>query len=529
MLRRLITAISKPFQMGLIRLRRLLNVNVISAKIIRPLTNNVKNLMTLRPSKKTDYVSVGRFLIFKKLLALIILAACAGIFIYFQVFAMQPEEAPASLIGIKTNITFRYDDIALRDFTGIANIRSFDGGIVFTGEIDRGICRGHGILYARDGGILYEGAFDNNKYNGFGVLYGFGGAVVYEGEFIDNLFHGTGKLYNPRGGVSYNGSFAAGYFHGEGKLYNENGWLIYEGSFVSGLRHGAGVEYHAGGVMHYRGEFFKGAFQGRGELFDRTGRLLYTGSMHEGRINYRALLNASLADVEEAFTETPVVFYQEIDNFIQDAGSIICFFYEQAGIIITTDIIDIRIDPWERDRDNPSAGYYIMPGQITQGIFSARQPSAQPDNPLGNGEAPRPGTWDGSLDFIDRQRQVYFQVDRGVWALEQELDKSKVFIRQVTVIGAAHLPEQAVIPVEDDGLPAIEDCIAIDFIRRQSPTAFANIAFEIDRQNKLFQRVWSIHHADRVPRRAFISDNGIYRFAYHTDSGLAAYFSIESH
>ncbi|MCL2056099.1 MAG: hypothetical protein FWH02_02640 [Oscillospiraceae bacterium] len=640
MIKRLITAITRPFQMALVGLRRMLNVNVISAKIIKPLTTNVKKLMKLSPSGKSDYVRVGRYLVFKQLLLLGVLVLCAGVFIYFQVFASRPQEAPVSLMGIKTNVTFRFDDIAAREFTGVANITSFDGGIVYTGDIDMGVCKGLGLLYARDGSLIYEGGFDNNKYNGYGIKYSPEGGIEYEGEFSDNLYHGTGKLYNARGVLLYSGGFAAGQYEGDGKLYDENGGLSYEGTFLSGQRHGIGSQYYSNGTLNYYGDFLKDAFQGSGDLYEYTGRKLFTGPMHEGRINYRALLGATLADIEAAFQETPVIFYQEDGNS--------CFFYEKAGVIITTDVRMVVLE-WEREREDPAEGFYIMPenaqennlfdeqrqnsglddfgldsstwdlleeevphidegggaADLTDGeegppieiqpvyyipsadnivirpvaswvVNDPNNPSVPHDTPpieentsprdnpqqdiqsaqdggsqqhqpdisanegiIGqdfplppvqhNNTTPPQSIREVERDFIDREKLLIFEIDDGIWETGALADKSKIFIGRVTVIGGAGMPEDPVISLEDNGLPTVEDCVAIDFIRRQSPTAFADVNFEIDKRNKLFQRVWSINHADRVDREAFIAGDVIYRFAYMADSpGQYAYYSIET-
>jgi len=516
MVNRLITAISTPFRMLIVKTQRMFNINVISGKLIQPLTKNVSELMSLRPSGKSDYVKIGKYLVFKKLFAFIVFVACAGVFLYFQMFAGKVEAAPVSLVGVKTNIDFRYDDMALKDFTGVANIRSFDGGIVYTGEIVGGVCKGNGQLFARDGRLIYDGAFDNNKYHGYGIRYHVGGSVEYEGEFADNVYAGTGMLYNARGTLVYAGGFAAGQFAGGGTLFDESGSLHYEGQFAAGQKHGAGTQFHPGGALHYRGEFINGAFHGRGSLYDTNGRLFYTGSMHGGSINYRAFIGSSLADVEAAFQDPPIIIYQEDGNT--------CFFFEQAGVAVTTDC-RVIVHEWEQPRDNPSEGFYYMPEQLDW-PFTAGGPSA------GNGHAPLPPAetpQNGMPGFVERTRHLYFEIDRDVWLTEQELDKTKISVRRVTVIGGMPPPETGLTPIEDNGPPRVEDCVAIDYIRRHEPTAFPNVMFEVDKQNRLFQRVWNINHADRVIRRAFLSDDVTLRFAYQSGGDTApAYFTIES-
>jgi hypothetical protein len=136
----------------------------------------------------------------------------------------------------------------------------------------------------------------------------------------------------------------------------------------------------------------------------------------------------------------------------------------------------------------------------------------------------------GLPDFVQRTRRLYFEIDRDVWQDEQELDKTRVSVRRVTVLGSgAPIPGANATPIDDNGLPGVEDCVLIDHIRLQSPTAFADVAFEIDKQNRLFQRIWNINHADRIIRRSFMVNNLIYRFSYQPDNtATPAYFSIEA-
>ena len=599
MVRRVITAISTPFRLLIVRGQRLFNVNLISAKLIQPLTSNVKKLLQLQPTEKSDYVKIGRFLVFKQLLMALVLALCAGVFIYFQMFAGQPEAAPTTVTEIKTNITFRYDDIKIKDFSGVANITAYDGNIVYTGEIENGVCKGYGYLYSRQGALIYEGSFEKNRYHGYGISYSPEGGTLYEGMFADNLYNGAGKIYTAAGTRLYEGNFKNGLYDGTGTLYDEKGNLLYEGSFAAGGCHGTGTQYYPDGTTHYVGDFFEGAYQGTGSLYGKNGQLLYTGTMYNGGINYRALVGATLMDIETAFQETPVIYYYDDGNS--------CFFYEKAGVIITTDC-KVKVYEWERPKDNPSDGYYYLPnggesnaatteeqlpaydgiGNIdgerppvqvladriatSAGLFSrpARDalvltnlswviidpngtttvpttpPAATEPTTQGTGRAiseepagvqipaPRtsePATSAGSPpvpDFIEKTKELYFEIDKDVWCSEELLDKSKVFIKRVTVLESAQPREENVTQIDDNAPAGVEDCVAIDSIRKRSPTAFSDVGYEMDKQNKLFQRIWNINYANRIVRKSFLSDDVFYHYCYQTENDTAPlYYSIE--
>ena len=476
-LRRLITAISSPFRMLLVRVQRLFNVNIISAKLITPLTNNVKKLFKIKPKESTDYVSVGRYLVFKQAVFLVVIALCAGVFIYFQTVA-KAETPPDSLTGVITAETFRYDDIALKDFTGVANIKAYDGDVVYIGDIAEGICTGKGTLYDRDGLLVYEGDFDNNKYNGNGIRYYPEGSVQYEGAFVDNLYSGAGNLYALDKTCIYMGDFAAGKYEGEGKLYDGGEDPIYEGMFLQGKRHGWGTQYYDNGVIHYQGEFFQGAFQGQGKLFDKNGQLQFEGPMYSGDVNYASLLDATLADVETAFNEIPCVYYN-------DDGSC-CFFFEKNRVAFTVDC-RVKVNEWIR--------------------------KAVPDG----GELP---------EFIDRTKEIYFEIDRDIWQSEDELDKTKVSIRRVTVISEFSTADGL---YDNSGAITLEDCVAIDSVRVRVPTAFSNARFDIDRQNKLIRQVWRIDNSAVLNRMTRVADDITYRYCFYEqdNSEIPAYYSLE--
>ena len=95
-----------------VRTPRLFNVKVLTAKLIPTLTKKVKSLITLRPQSPKDYFSVGRYWVYKKLLLTLVLVACAGVFIYFTMFASPLPATPAQPEQVLTTVTF---EMCIRD------------------------------------------------------------------------------------------------------------------------------------------------------------------------------------------------------------------------------------------------------------------------------------------------------------------------------------------------------------------------------------------------------------------------------
>ena len=607
--KRLTTAITSPFRMMIVRIQRLFNINILTAKLISPLTKKVKSLLTLRPKAKEDYVSIGRFWVFKKLFLTLVLVLCAGVFLYFTMFAPPLPTKPPAPAAVKTNVDFSYDDMKVSSFTGVANILAADGKVVYTGDVDKGVCKGNGVLYSRDGAKLYEGGFELNKYQGKGVQYYPDGAVRYEGEFAQNLYNGAGKMYDSKGVLMYEGTFKDGLYDGEGKEFSESGALVYEGGFSQGKFHGEGIRYNPDGGINYEGGFFQGMAQGDGTLYSAAGKAIYTGAMYNDAINYRSLVNSTLAEVEAAFTETPRVFYADKDS---------CFVFEEAGVILSADC-RVQVDIWEKPKtqEEEASEYYFMPSELSSdanqqlaaapvqnsveflgsmqkqaepfgiqplGLASAEsnilptiwfipdsgnaesqptppeslnpepvapppqatkapeqlhqpeageaQPEATPstENNTSPAVQPTPAPAENPLpDFVEKNISLYFEIDKNVWQSEAELDKSKVLIKKVTVMkpqGEFVIPKE---PGFDDNLPpSIEDCVAIDYARQNQPTAFSNVLFEMDKQNKLFVHLKNISYAERIVQKSYDVDGMTFRCCYPLDQrDKMMYYSIE--
>ncbi|MBO5292146.1 MAG: hypothetical protein J6B10_03075 [Lachnospiraceae bacterium] len=186
----------------------------------------LNHLFNLRPEHKQDYYCFGRWMVSRKLAALLIVFT-AAVSLYV-IFALKPERTDQAFGQIET---YRYNAVPLKFKSGRVAILGKSGYLAYEGEVDGGAANGEGILYAPDGDVVYRGAFVENQYSGEGKRYYDSNSLWYEGSFAENQFAGEGKLYRENGTLEYEGSFAAGLKDGHGILYDGSGSRIYEGSF----------------------------------------------------------------------------------------------------------------------------------------------------------------------------------------------------------------------------------------------------------------------------------------------------------
>ncbi len=528
---RVITAITAPFRMGLLRIMRLFNINVITAKLVRPLNKAIRQIMKSKPTSSDDYISIGKFLVYKNIFMLVVLGSCAAIFIYFSMFASALPTVPPSPEAVLTNTSFDYNDMDLQEYVGVANILAADGARVYTGAVEEGIAAGDGTLYDREGKMLYTGMFDNNMYNGQGIAFHSNGVKKYEGTFVDNLYSGEGMLYSERGELIYEGTFANGQFSGTGRMYQPDYTLAYEGNFINNLFHGMGVLYYENGTVKYDGMFHGGLAQGNGTLYSENGSELYTGSMYAGNINYASLVNTNLSQIESWFFETPKVYYSDDDT---------AFVFEQAGVVLTTDT-KVQVQTWENPETagDSDSSYYYMPGgsdgSVVDNSGGWYTGTVDTGSNADSTDSTTPPAVDATPDFVTQDITLYYEIDKNVWRSEKddswEDDKQLITIDKVT----AYRPNEYTAPANsadmytDNTQIALDDCVAIDQIRITNPTAFSSVVFELDKYNKLFTRLVKMNFADLIVRNAYEDDGLLYKYSYYDNvGGNIAYFSVES-
>ncbi len=501
----------------------MLNVNIWTAKIVKPLTKFVKQTLTLKPKSKDEYYTVGKFLIFKKVFLAVVLIICAGIFLYFTMFADPIETSPTTPSAALTGESFDYDDMAVKDFTGVANIHSSTGEVVYTGEISAGVAEGVGTLLDRDGNKVYEGEFAQNVYEGEGIKFYENGAVQYVGEFAGNLFEGDGSMYYPDGNIQYSGQFSGGEFNGTGELYNQEGTLLYTGNFLDGDYHAEGISYFEDGTRRYEGEFFESRPQGTGSLYSSTGMLIYTGVMYDGNIDYRSLLSADLSQIEAMFSETPRIMYSNTDTV---------YVYELAGVILTIDAkIQLHTTVNPNEEQQSSDLLYFMPtssGGISDTI-AGYTTLENTDNSLSL--LNMSDTDDDTLpSFVGSEQELYFQIAGDVWQSEKDLDKTKISVTKVTIFGddMPNIDGVREELFEHNTVTFIDDCVAIDYLRQNTPTLFSNIVFRTDTSNSAYVRISNIDYAGKIVKYARYVDDLTYIYSYQlSDDNTMYYYSVE--
>lgn len=480
----------------------MVNINVIANKLIKPVTKKFREIFHIKPRSEQDYFSIGKLLISKRLLIVVIVFSCVGVFAYFQFVAEPVEQPVTATTGMVSNIYFDYDEMELMEYSGKANIRAANGRVVYTGEILNGACEGSGILYNQGGVLIYEGEFAGNRYHGQGRGYTLGGILQYEGGYADNLYEGEGTLYYPNGSICYQGEFAGGFYQGAGILYSETGSLTYEGEFLNGLYHGSGVLYFPDGKRRYEGEFVMGSPQGTGTFYTEAGRPSYTGVVANGQIAADALLGLTLADMGE-------IFYQQPEIWITKENT--CYLYKDAGVILDLDCIVRRSGSREAGAEETPAegdGWYLpeevpappltvsgtkSSGKDHSGQRDPEKDSAGAETASGEGSAPEE-EWMEELP--EKKGQLYYYIHQEEWVSAEELDLSAVSVDGVVIYGKElRHPMKA-----ENALTGINagvdlaDCIAIEQLRKSSPSLFLDIIY---RKEQLNHNCTSVHHMDQ--------------------------------
>ena len=541
-----------PVRNYLRKLQMMVNVNVIANKILKPVTKKFRDLFHIKPKSEEDYYSVGRFLVAKKLVAAAIAACCIAVFSYFNFVAEPIEQPVTTTTGIVTNVYFDYDDIALTEYTGKANIRAANDSVVYTGDIKSGVCEGKGTLYNQSGALVYEGDFSNNAYNGHGKGYAKDGSLQYEGAYVDNVYEGEGILYYPSGQIQYTGGFAGGFYSGSGFLYAETGELIYEGTFQNGLYHGSGVLYYEDGDRKYEGEFVMGKPQGTGTLYTSAGRPYYTGIVADGDIAYESLVSLSLQQIEEMFYEDPTVYYT-LDST--------CYVYETAQIALDLDCIVRIVSNKILDDENQSAtnegdGWYLPEEagdavtldhsqSSTTDASSKTDSSTSEDKEKQENEAllaslttlvdkinaaqDEPVDEDMPTEFITEKQKIYYYVNNSEWVAEGDMDMGSVKVEGVVVYKADLTSPFAKGQefVAANGVTQLTDCIAIQKIRKRTPTAFSNVTFEEVNRNYRYTYVKNINYAQAIYEELIDTEDFSYQLCYQIDdAGKLYYYKI---
>lgn len=220
------TALKSKFSSIVSKIRLFFNWNFLKTQVFTRIRNFFVRLLDVRPKHKKDYYSVGRWLVSKRLVFLIVIVI--GILSLWYVTA---NVSSMMNDGGKVAKTYYYNNVLLRFAKGNVRIKAKSGYIAYEGDVKDGYVTGNGTLYNKSGGLVYKGAFSENKFQGQGTDYYENGSMRYTGNFENNLYYGTGKFYRTDGSLEYSGEFEEGMKNGTGELYDNASSMVYTGNF----------------------------------------------------------------------------------------------------------------------------------------------------------------------------------------------------------------------------------------------------------------------------------------------------------
>ncbi len=249
---RMIRIVTIPLTNGYRRIRKYLNPNGISTKVMGDVRKGFKKTISAKPSSLKDYYALSNYYVAKKLVFVIVLLMILLPILY---------------------IKYAHPNIKAHFFTATmtVNAAEMQG---YTGKVR--------LLLPSNGQLVYEGTLSDGRVTGEGVLYDLSGNMVYRGGFLLEMYEGDGESFFPNGQTQYKGAFAKNSYEGFGSLYREDGSLRYKGEFSGGLYEGAGKEYYSNGMLRYEGDFADNKYQGSGKLYDSSGRIIYIGEFKDG-------------------------------------------------------------------------------------------------------------------------------------------------------------------------------------------------------------------------------------------------------
>lgn len=257
---RLIRIVTMPVVEVYRKLRRYLNPNGFSTKVMGDIRKGFRKSISAKPSSLKDYFPLPRYYVAKWVVFVATLAVILLPILYIKYVH------PVVLANFLTK-------------TMVVNAPEMNG---YTGKVK--------LLSPSTGKVIYQGPLDNGRVTGKGILYDPQGTLVYQGELLLEMYDGEGQTFYPKGQTQYKGSFTKNNYEGTGFLYREDGSLQYEGEFRKGLYEGVGKEYYDNGVLHYEGDFSKNKYQGSGVLYSRSGQMSYNGEFKNGKYEGQGIL-----------------------------------------------------------------------------------------------------------------------------------------------------------------------------------------------------------------------------------------------
>ena len=418
--------------------------------------------------------------------------------------------APTAITLNQTTFNFNateLDYMKFGEYEGKANIRAANGEVVYTGDIVKGVCTGVGTLWNQDGVLIYDGDFANNCFEGNGTRYYPSGKPMYKGEFSENQYSGRGTLYYPDGTIQYEGDFENGNFQGMGAEYNEKGIMIYEGEFFSGIHHGTGTSYYNSGIKKYEGDFYMGKAQGMGTSYTTAGKPIYEGAFARDAIHYESLLGASLKDISEMFKEEPKVYFDD------GATSML---YESAKIVLK---VDCLVELMDRTEDTSDGNDWYLENSEDDLLPETESSRLEDETEEEKDAATIEAETLASLP-VQNIYGIYYYLMSDEWQNVENLDLSAIHVTSAAVywpeISVGFLNEESMVP--ENGSVALMECIAVEKIRMERPTAFSNINYEMLTKNNSYTQVRGVNMAEAIYKEVYDVEGVRYKLCYEMDN-----------
>lgn len=121
---------------------------------------------------------------------------------------------------------------------------------------------------------------------------------------------------------------------------------------------------------------------------------------------------------------------------------------------------------------------------------------------------------------------AYYYLSSDEWQKAEELDKTQITISSVTAfsddLDVSFLENTDMTAA--NGVTNLIDCVAIDRIRRNDPTAFSNNSFEMTTKNKSYIYVSGINMAEAVYSEIYELEGVRYKLCYQMDNPEALKF-----
>ena len=114
---------------------------------------------------------------------------------------------------------------------------------------------------------------------------------------------------------------------------------------------------------------------------------------------------------------------------------------------------------------------------------------------------------------------IYYYLSTDKWQAAADLDGSAVNITAVTAYGDSlnvDFLEKSLKTPENGGV-GLQECVAIDRIRMDIPTAFSSVSYELTTRNKTYLEVSGVNMAEAIYEEVCEENNVRYRLCYEMD------------